>query len=158
YYDDSFFNLATLKGHNLQPEIWPENGRFCPLGLQEFSLVRHFTNTIIGYHLIPIVQLLIFCWICVILDDELNITVRVALVIFALLTPSILVSFDGLNFQERDVLFFLACVVLSVKRFEQTQSITWGVAAVISAQIMMYCKETVFLLILGFAISRPILR
>ena len=158
YYDNSFFNISTLKGHNLQPEIWPEGGRFCPLGLQEFNLIRHFTDTITGYHIIPIAQLLIFSWILLIIDDELNIHVRAALVILSLLTPSIVVSFNGLNFQERDVLFFLACLMLSIKRFEQTQSITWAVAAVVCAQIMSYCKETAFLLLLGFAASRLILR
>ena len=158
YYDNSFFNISTLKGHNLQPEIWPEGGRFCPLGLQEFNLIRHFTDTITGYHIIPIAQLLIFSWILLIIDDELNIHVRAALVILSLLTPSIVVSFNGLNFQERDVLFFLACLMLSIKRFEQTQSITWAVAAVVCAQIMIYCKETAFLLLLGFAASRLILR
>jgi hypothetical protein len=79
----------------------------------------------------------------------------VGLVIVTLLTPSILISFNGLMFLERDVLFFLACFVLSVKRFEQTKSIAWAVAAVVCAQIMLYRKETVFLLLLCFAGLRP---
>jgi hypothetical protein len=44
------------------------------------------------------------------------------------MTPSILISFTGLIFPERNVLFFLACLVLSVRRFEQTKSIAWGMA------------------------------
>jgi hypothetical protein len=58
----------------------------------------------------------------------------------------------------RNVLFFLACLVLSVKRFEQTRSIVWAVTAVVCAQIMIYYKETAFLLLLGFAVGRLILR
>ena len=108
--------------------------------------------------MIAIVQLLVFCSILLILDDELNITSRTVLVVVALLTPSILISFNRLNAPERDILFFLACLVLSVERFERTHSAAWAIAAVVSAQIMMYCKETVFLMVFGFAVSRLILR
>jgi hypothetical protein len=160
YYDNWLFTLLTLKGHNisLAMNIDPGHGRFWPLGLQEFNLIRRFTDTAAGYHVLPIAQLLIFSWILLILDDELSFTGRVALLILALLTPSILISFNDLTAQERDVLFFLACLVLSVKRFEQTQSIAWALAAVFCAQFMIYCKETAFLLLLGFAASRLLLR
>jgi hypothetical protein len=107
---------------------------------------------------LTIAQLLVFSWILLILDDQLSITARATLVILSLLIPSILISFNELMFLERDVLFFLACLVLSVKRFEQTQSIACAVAAVVCAQIMIYCKETAFLLVLCFAGSRLILR
>jgi hypothetical protein len=158
YYDDSMLTLSTLNGHNFIPAIWPEGGRFFPLGLQEFNLIRHFTNTAAGYHVLTIAQLLVFCWILLVLDDELNIASRATLLVLALLTPSTLISFNGFTFQERDVLFFLACLLLSVKRFEQTQSIAWALAAVVCVQIMMYCKETAFLLVLGFAASRLVFR
>ena len=158
YYDNSMFTSGTLMGHDLSPPIVQESGRFLPLGLQEFNLIRHFTRTAGGYHVLPIAELLIFSYILLILDSELSITVRVALAILVLLTPSILMSFSLLIEPVRNVLFFLACLVLSVKRFEQTRSIAWAVAAVVCAQIMIYYKETSFLLILGFAVGRLILR
>jgi hypothetical protein len=51
YYDNQYFTQITLKGHNLSYGISMnrESGRFWPLGLQEFNLVRHFTHTITGY-------------------------------------------------------------------------------------------------------------
>ena len=106
--------------------------------------------------MLSIVQLLIFSCILLILDTELCITARAALAILVLLTPSVLSSFSGLNYPERNVLFFFACLVLSVKRFEQTQAIAWAVAAAVSAQIMIYYKETAGLLLLGFAAGRLI--
>ena len=157
YYDHELFTQGTLKGHNIPLQI-TGTGRFYPLGWQEFNLIRHFTDMITGYHLLPIVQLLIFFWILLILDAELSVTACVGLAILILLTPSVLISFSGLIFTERNVLFFLACLVLSVKRFEQRSSITWAVAAVVSAQIMIYYEETAFLLLLGFATGRLILR
>ena len=158
FYDDSWFTLFTLKGHSIGLAIWQQQGRFFPLGYKEFNLLRHFTDTITGYHVFPIAQLLIFACILLILDDELSIAARVALAILALLTPSILISFSGLLFWERSVIFFLACFLLSVKRFEQTQSTAWAVAAAVCAQIMIYYKVTAFLLLLGFAAGRLILR
>jgi hypothetical protein len=157
-YDNSFFTLSTLKGHSIGLAIWQQQGRFFPLGYKEFNLLRHFTDTIIGYHVVPIAQLLIFACILLILDDELSIFARVVLAVLALLTPSILISFSGLLIWERSVLFFLACLLLFVKRFEQTQSTAWAVAAAVCAQNMIYYKETAFLLLLGFAAGRLILR
>ena len=158
YYDNSFFTLVTLKGHNIGAPIWQGEGRFWPLGYQEFNLLRHFTGTITGYHVLAIAQLFIFVTILLLCDDELSMAARVSLAFVALLTPSILISFTGLIFPERNVLLLLACLVLSIKRFEKTQSTPWAVAAAVCAQIMIYYKETAFLLLFGFAAGRLILR
>ena len=158
YYDNSWFTLDTLKGHKLFPPIEPGSGRFFPLGHQEFNLIRHFTGTVVGYHVLPIVQLLILSFVILILDDELSITARAVLTALVLITPGTVISFDTLIVSERNVILWLACLVLSVRHFEQTQSAAWAVAAVVCAQIMIYYKETAFLLLLGFAVGRLILR
>jgi hypothetical protein len=158
YYDDSEFTLATLKGHNIQLWILPESGRFQPLSFQEFNLIRHFTDAITGYQVLPIVELLIISTFILIIDDEISITTRGVLLILVLLTPSILATFTSLLASERSVLLFLVCFALCIKRFEQTESIASAVSAVISAQLMIYSKETAFLLLLGFAVSRLMLR
>jgi hypothetical protein len=158
YYDDSFFSLITLKGHNIQLSVSPEGGRFQPLQYQEFNLVRHFTDTITGYQMVPIVQLLIISVILLLIDGKISIPARVALLILILVTPSICASFISLPPSERPVLLFLLCFALAIKRFEQTQSIASAMSVVIFAQLMMYYKEPVFLLVLGFAVSRLMLR
>jgi hypothetical protein len=99
-YDNEYFTLSPLKGHNIGLSISRATGRFFPLGFQEFNLIRHFTDTIIGYNVVPIVQLLIFFCILLILDAELSITARAALAILTLLTPSVLTSFSGLIFHR----------------------------------------------------------
>jgi hypothetical protein len=158
YYDNDFFTGGILMGRDTAPIIARGSGRFFPLAEQEFNLIRRLTHTNTGYHLLPVVQLLIFSYILLILDSELGITVRTALALLTLLTPSIVISFLELMVPERNIMFFLACLLLSVKRFEQTQSIAWAVAAVICAQFMIYYKETAFLLLLGFALGRLVLR
>jgi hypothetical protein len=159
YYDDSLFNLFTLKGHNIKLFVVPEGGRFQPLAFQEFNLIRHFTNTITGYQVIPIIHLLIVSVILLLIDNKIGIPVRGALMILALLMPSIFGSFmSGLLNAERPVLVFLLCFALSVNRFEQTQSIASAMSVVIFAQLMIYYKEPAFLLLAGFAFSRLMLR
>jgi hypothetical protein len=158
YRENSIFTLYTLRGHDIGPPIMPWIGRFFPLGFQEFNLVRHFTDKITGYHAVRIAQLLIFSWVLLILDDELSINARVAIVILALITPSILTSFSWLIYHEANVLLCIVCLALFVKRFEQTQSVAWAVAAAVCAQIMIYYKEIASLLLLGFAASRLVLR
>jgi hypothetical protein len=158
YYDNSDFTLHTLQGHDFNVGISRAEGRFWPLGFQEFNLIRHFTDTNFGYHVLPVAQLLIFSCILLVLDSELSIIVRATITILALLTPSVLISVSGLIYPERNVLFFLACLLLSVKRFDRTLSAVWALVAVVCAQVMIYYKETAFLLLLGFAAGRLILR
>ena len=158
YYDNDLFMLYALKGHNFPPPIWRDNGRFFPFGLLEFNLIRHFTNTPIGYHVVPIIQAILFVCILLILDDDLSVTARTALAIVILLTPSVFLTFGGLIYEERSVLFFFSILLLSVKQFEGTKAVSWAVAALVCAQIMLYCKETSFLLLLGFAAGRLVLR
>lgn len=157
-YDDTYFTAGTLQGHNLTPRIWPDIGRFFPLGHQEFNVIRHFTGTITGYHALPIAQLLIISWILLVLDDELSLTARIGLAASILVTPGLVTSFSGLVFPERNLLFWLVCVLLFVKLFEQKHATGWAVAAVISAQFMIYYKETACLLLLGFAVGRIVFR
>ena len=158
YYDNDDFMLYTLKGLAFSPPIWPQNGRFFPFGLIEFNLLRHITNTPIGYQVFPIVEVVIFFYILLILDTDLNIRARAGLAILALLTPSVLLSFGGLIFEERNVLLLIAGLALSVKQFERTKAVGWAVAAVVCGQLMLYFKEVAFLLLFGFAAGRLILR
>jgi hypothetical protein len=157
-YDNSQFTLFLLRGHDFRPAIWPQVGRFFPLSNQEFNLIRHFTSTVVGYHVLPIFQVVALSGVLLILHDDLSISARAALTIFVLVVPSIVISFGTLICTERNVVLSIACLVLFVKRFEQAQSIGWAVGAVLCAQIMLYYKETAFLLLFGFALGRLILR
>lgn len=157
HYDHSAFTLFTLRGHPFAPPIWRDNGRFFPLGHQEFNLIRHFTHTIVGYHVFPIVQLLLLSCILLVLDNELRITERAALTAALFLAPAIVISYTGLFYPERNSVFWLACLILFVTHFERTYSTTSAVAAAVCAQIMIYYKETAFVLVVGFALGRLIL-
>jgi hypothetical protein len=158
YSDNSMFTLFTLKEHNLQVAIWKDEGRFFPLGHQEFNLIRHFTHTAVGYHVFPELELIALAAILLLIDLGLNLAKRVGLVMIALIVPSILVSFNGLIYTERNVVLWLACLIFCIQRFEQTQRTLWAVGAVICAQIMIFYKETGFVLLLCFAVARLVVR
>ncbi len=158
YYDNSHFTNGTLAGHNVPRQISPEGGRFWPLGHQEFNLLRHFTSSVPGYHGYRIVQLLLLCGILLVFDETLTLSARVALIVLALVTPSILISFTGLIYPEANVIFFLVFLAWFVKRFEETHSSLWAAAAVIAAQFLLYYKELAFLLLFGLAAGRLLAR
>jgi hypothetical protein len=157
-YDDAFFTLFTLRGQPLTPPIWPQLGRFFPLGRLEFNLMRHITSSVAGYHAVPIVQLVILAFILFLLDDMLTAGARLALVSLCLLLPSVVNNFTGLVYPDRNVVFWLVCLAFFIKLFDDTRSTVCAIAATICAQNMLYNKETAFLLLLGFAAGRIISR
>lgn len=157
-YDDSFYTRYTLRGINFPIWILPNIGRFFPLGDQEFNLLRHFTSSIFGYHAVSIAELaVVFCAV-LFLDRALSITARASLGVAFLIAPSTDYAFGGLVFQERNVVFWLACMLFCVTLFARSGFTAWAVAAAVSAQNMMYYKETAFLLLFGFAAGRLVLR
>lgn len=158
YYDHSHFTNETLVGRDTPVEISPAVGRFWPLGYQEFNVLRHFTRSVYGYHSVRIVQLLAVCGILLALESELSLRARVALIIVLISLPSMLVSFSGLIYPEANVVLWFAAVVFCTKRFEVSRQLGWTAAAVLAAQLLLYYKETGFLLLLGFTAGRLFLR
>jgi hypothetical protein len=158
WYGNSQFTEYSIRGIDFPVYISPEDGRFLPLSLQEFNVIGHFTKTVAGYHAFSILELLVLASILLVLCDELSVASRVFLITLALVVPSVVISFTGLIYTERDVILLLVCLALFVKLFEQNHSAWWAVAAVFSSQVMLYLKEPVFLLLLGFSASRLILR
>lgn len=158
YYDNSHFTNGTLIGHNIPIQVSPEEGRFWPLGHQEFNLLRRTSSSITGYHALRIAQLLCVCTMLLFLEEESHLRTRIALILLLLITPSILISFSGLIYPEANLLFWLVLLAWSVKCFEQSQSVGWAVIAVISVQFLLFYKETAFLFLLGFALGRLFLR
>ena len=158
YYDNSLFTLGSLAGHNIGPFIWPDEGRFFPLSLQEFNLIRTFSASAVAYHLVRIVQLVLSCALLVPLDKALGFKARLGLITVVLITPSVLISFNGLIYSEANAIVSLLCLVWCIKRFDQTRSKMWAGGAIVSAQLMLYYKETAFILIAGFAIGRLVWR
>ena len=121
-------------------------------------MIRHFTDSIAGYHALIIVQLIILSCLLLYLDEELKLPARITLAASALILPSFVTSFTGLVFPERNVVFWLAWLILFLKLFERSRSTAWAVGAALSAQILVYYKETGCVFLLGLAVARLALR
>lgn len=156
--DDGTYTVNTLRGIDYPPAIWVTNGRFRPLYDQEFNVIRHFTSSVVGYHVLPLTELLIFACLLLVLDEEMGLTARAILATFVLVTPGAVISFTGLTYSERNLLLCLAGFLICMKQFDKTLSTGWAVGAAVAAQVMVNHKETAFLLVWGFAIGRLVLR
>lgn len=158
HWDDGQFTLSSIRGIPLPPQISARDGRFFPLGLQEFNLVGHLTKTVAGYFAFSIAELATLVFVLLVWQRQLSIISRSLIAVAALLTPGIVISFEELIYPERNLLLLLVCFALFVALFEETHSVLWAVGVVICAQIMLYLKEPVFLLLLGFSVSRLLWR
>jgi hypothetical protein len=158
YYDNSQFTLFTLRGIAFPPPIWIAAGRFFPLACQEFNLMGHPGASALAYHAFAILELVAVVIVLLNLDRQLNLAPRVCLIACILLAPSIVISFGGLIYPERNIVLWLVCLAFSVRAFDDNQSTFAAVTAVVCAQFMLYYKETAFLLLWGFAAGRLLLR
>ncbi len=158
YYDNYMFTLQTLEGRDILPPIWAGQGRFFPLAHQEFNVIRHFTHTIQGYLSFSLLEVVILFCLLLALDPALSLAERFALAISVLCVPSVFMSFGELIFTERNVVLWIAVLAIAVRQFEKTHSAKWAILGVVAAQFIAYYKETAFLLLLGFAGARLLLR
>ncbi len=156
--DGHLFTHDTLKGHNMGLSLWPEQGRFFPFGHQEFNLIRHLTSSAAGYHAMPVVQIVIICCVLLFLDDELSITARALLAAVVLILPGIVISFTELPVPDRNFVFWLVSLLFFLKLFERSLSLNGQSLPRSLLSSLIYYKETAFLLLLGFATGRLLLR
>ncbi len=158
WYDSDIFTNYTLKGNYFPIQIRTQDGRFFPLGQQEFNLIGRLTSSGLGYHIYPIFQLLAFACCALILLDQLAPLTRVAIVGLLLALPSAFISFTGLIYPERNLLFWLACLLVLVKLFDRHGSRQFGIAAVLCAHVMAYYKEPASILLIAFGLGRIAIR
>ncbi len=157
YYGNNQLTCVALRGSNYSPLIWVGAGRFTPLAFLEFNFIRHLGTSVGTYYALPILQLLIVCAILLSFDADLKFTARLFLTACLLIATGIVVSFGSLIYPERNEVFWLVCLIFAVKRFDQTHSAGMAIAAIVSAQFMLYYKETAFLILWGFVAGRSLL-
>lgn len=118
YYDDSHFTNGSLIGRPIDIQIAPEQGRFWPLGHQEFNLVGHLTKTVSGYHGFRILELVCVSAFLLGLLKDRGAWARVGLILLALVTPSIIISFSGLIYPEANEILLLTSLAWFVCRLK----------------------------------------
>jgi hypothetical protein len=153
-HDHDFLTLFSVRGEMLSPLIWPGEGRFFPLGQQEFNVLQLVTRSCPGYHSFAIAELLALLACLYILLDDLTVPWRLGVTAALLVVPSFLISFTGLIFPERNVLFALVLMAFCVRQYDRSGSRAHLVGALLAAHWALYCKETTSVFLIGFAGAR----
>ncbi|MGK7885331.1 MAG: hypothetical protein AB4057_12000 [Crocosphaera sp.] len=156
--DYSHFTLFSLKGRFFGLPIWAYEGRFFPLGHQEFNLIGLFTKTLFGYHLFPIFQLIVVIFSIFYIFTKEKIKNKVLVIILILITPSFVQSYFSLIIPERNLIFWLTLFILFIQRFDSKKSLYNFIFLVTISQFIIYYKEPSFLFISGFALSRLLIK
>ena len=71
-----------------------------------------------------------------------------------MLAPSFVISFTGLIYPERNVLFWLAILVLCLAGYSKTRAPVYFVGCLVATHFALYYKETVVVLIAAYAVTR----
>jgi hypothetical protein len=158
YYDDDMLTDFSVVGKSLMPPIWPGTGRFYPLSDQEFNILKFITRSPAGYHALVAIELVVLLVVLFLFLRGFKVRYRSLLLVAVLVAPSFLVPFTGFVYPERNVLFWLAIILLCLQGYSNTKSRTYFVGCLVATHVALYYKETVVLLVVGYAVSRILLQ
>jgi hypothetical protein len=142
----------------IEPIVYPESGRFFPLGLQEYNLLNAFGKSAALYHAWATIELVVLVPCVLFLLRELPLRWGALTIVYVLTIPGIAFSFMTVIYVERDLLFCLALWLVAIEWFRRTESRAAFASAVVLAQLLLYQKETAFVLLGGFAGASLLLR
>lgn len=152
--DNSQLTFYSLRGKSFGMPIWKESGRFFPLGLQEYNVIGLISKSVFAYHSLSILQLLVTIACIFFLLDRGSILLRVLTSLAVILSPSFVISFSGLIYPERNIIFLTSLLLVAMKLFARQPKLIWFMLAVVSTQACLYYKETMFLFIGGLASAK----
>jgi len=157
WYDDEVFTDFSVQGKNFAPAIWPDQGRFFPLEVQEFNYLSWITRSPAGFHSFALAEILLLLAVLWIVLREFRVWQRALLLVTLMLTPSFLISYMGLIYPERNVLFWLAILVLCLLGHEKNRGAGCFLGCLVATHVALYHKEPVAVLVVAFAASRILL-
>jgi len=129
-------------------------GRFFPLGYQEFNVLGRFTSSADVFHAFAVGQVLlsaVFVWF-VFSRIPWRFRIWPVLAIFSI--PSIFYISQSFIYTERNIILLLSVFVFCFCMFHRCQKKIYLFAALTAAFLSLFYKETVFLIILGFSLTR----
>jgi hypothetical protein len=151
--DDDVFILHYLRGDAYPPPLWPDVGRFFPLGHQEWRLLYLWTDSAAVYYAVAVMQYAAFGLGLYLVLRELRAPGRLVL-LFALTLPPVFVAFGNLVVQERMQALFLPWLLLALLRWDRTRRFQYAFLALVAAHFMLYVKEPTVLFLLPLAALR----
>ena len=158
YYDDDMLTDFSVQGRNFLPPVWSALGRFYPLADQEFNLLKFVTRSPAGYHAFVALQLLVLVAVLFVVLHAFQVRYRVLIIIAAMVAPSFLIPFTGFVYPERNVLFWLAVLLLCLQAYLRTKARIYFVSCLVATHFALYYKETVVLFVAAYAITQLLLQ
>ncbi len=171
-YDNDIFTDYILNGKFYGPPIWPDQGRFFPLGHQEWNLLTIISQSPPLYFALPILQCLIVVILLFFLLKEFSIWLQLSVIFLILTTPSTAYSFFSLTIPERNLIVWLIIFILAFKSYLKSSvhrlekavpamtappqsgyTFAFGIV-LIATHFALYYKEPVFILLSIFALIR----
>lgn len=153
YIDSAQFTSVFVQGKFVAMPIFPSIARFWPFGHQEYNFISLFTKNITAYHLFSIVQLIITILLCYSILSPIKLSYRLFFLTIIITYRSSVLSFFYLIYPERNILFWLTVLIFCLVKYQGNKSLAFIIGIFISTQFLLYYKEPVFLLILGYALS-----
>lgn len=157
YYDDDMLTDFSVQGHNFPAPIWPETGRFYPLADQEFNLLKVVTRSPLGYHSLVAVEMALLVVVLFLALRQFKVRYRALILFLVLSTPSFVIPFTGFVYPERNVLFWLAIMVLCLGNYAEKRTPFYFIGCLVAAHCALYYKEPVVLFVGGCAVTRLLL-
>ncbi|HEY1799810.1 MAG TPA: hypothetical protein VGG46_02655 [Terriglobales bacterium] len=157
YYDDDMMTDYSVGGKNLLPPLWPGTGRFYPLADQEFNLLKRFTRSPAGYHFLVAAQLVVLLVVLFFVLKKFAPRYRFLIMGAVMIVPSFVIPFSGFVYPERNLLFWLAVLLLCLQGHARSNGRIYFVGCLVATHFLLYYKETAVLFIAGYAVSRLVL-
>jgi hypothetical protein len=158
YHDNGNFIDYSVAGKPRGLLIWLSNGRFWPLGYQEYDLLGRLSPVATSYLTLGALELLVVLVLIFLALKDQPQWARVTTVVILMLAPAFAASYAELTYVERNVIFWFCALFFAIQRHELTQSRFWLVAGVVAAGFALYTKETAVPLLGSFIASRLLLK
>lgn len=158
YVDNNQFTFFTLQNRFFDMPIWPQDGRFWPLGLQEYNFISLMSKNPIAYQLFSVIQLLITIYFILCIFSNFSIFNKLVITTLIITYSTFIISFFGLIFPERNLIFWLIIFIFCLLKNQINNSFIFIIGIFISAQFLLYYKEPIFLFIIGFSFTHLFLK
>ncbi|PIR87919.1 MAG: hypothetical protein COU10_02075 [Candidatus Harrisonbacteria bacterium CG10_big_fil_rev_8_21_14_0_10_45_28] len=160
---DDFYFLRTLQvGKPMLPysQSFPyfnflSRGRFAPLGAMEYNLPAFFSASAFSYFLYHSIQFILLAVMLIFLISR--VTSKKLLIygipILLFLTPEFTISFFRMQMTERIIIILFALLLLCYSLYLEKRKIWYLLVGFIAANLVIYFKEPIFVVIGVFAVS-----
>jgi len=135
------------------PLVWSD-GRFFPLGYQEFFALGRFTSSPDIFHALAVGQVLLSTVFVMFVFFRIPWRFRIWPVLAIFTNPSIFYISQSFIYTERNIILLLSVFVFCFCKFHRCQQKVYLLAALGAAFLSLFYKETAFLIFLGFSLAR----